>query len=277
MSKPIKTVSVCGCGWLGLPLAKHLVAKDYTVVGTKRSSLDAKALEQHGIQGVAFTLTERTSWTNTTELFGADALVVNIPPGRRTIEKDVFVANMKALIDAVKAGGTGQLILISTTSVYGELKGTITETTTPSPTTESGKAHVEIENYVFERFGDRGAVLRLSGLVGEDRHPARYLAGRSDIANGNDPVNLVHRDDCIAAICALIEKGVGGRAYHLCTAEHPTREAFYQWAAKSMGLVEPSFTPSDGSGKRIDATETLASLGLTPKYRSPYDMPLPKV
>ncbi|WP_305829279.1 hypothetical protein [Photobacterium leiognathi] len=37
-------VAICGCGWLGLPLAKALYQQGYNVYGTKTALADAKLL-----------------------------------------------------------------------------------------------------------------------------------------------------------------------------------------------------------------------------------------
>ncbi|PKF50556.1 SDR family oxidoreductase [Enterovibrio nigricans] len=275
MSKPIKTITVCGCGWLGMTLADQLVSDGYKVVGTKRSATDAKRLNQRGIQGVQFDLNDTESYQDKATVFGSDTLVLNIPPGRGKLESSEFVLAMKALIDEAKRGGVEQLIFISTTSVYGAAKGIIWENTPCAPDTASGIAHVEIEKYLSEQFAERGVVLRLSGLVGEARHPARYLAGRHDVPNGDDPVNLIHKVDCVNTIKALIAQNAKGGIYHLSAGEHPTRSSFYRWAAKEMGLEPPTFTKGEGAGKCIDASKTLQALSLTLSYASPFDMPLP--
>ncbi|MGF1867432.1 SDR family oxidoreductase [Enterovibrio norvegicus] len=282
MKKPYKTVSVCGCGWLGLPLAESLVQSGYRVFGSKRDQTDADALSEKGIQGVCFDVYAPTaSLCNASPgidaLFSADVLVVNIPPGRRDFERARFVNAMKSLIDTAKQQGVKQLIIVSTTSVYGEVTGNVTEETVCQPNTESGKAHRAIEDHVLKTFPETGVVLRFSGLIGAERHPAKHLAGREGIANGNDPVNLIHRDDCIQAISRIIHQQVGGEILHLCADDHPTRAAFYAWAAGEMGLPLPTFELTGGEGKCILAKGTLDTLKMSLKYPSPFDMPLPVV
>ncbi|MBE1275060.1 SDR family oxidoreductase [Enterovibrio baiacu] len=278
MQKPYKTVSVCGCGWLGLPLAESLVQSGYQVFGTKRVQADADALNTKGIQGVCFDVYAPTASSNTDVLFSADVLVVNIPPGRRNFERERFVNAMKSLVDTAKLQGVKQLIVVSTTSVYGEVTGKVTEETVCVPNTESGKAHLDIEEHVLKTFPETGVVLRFSGLIGAERHPAKHLAGREGITNGNDPVNLIHRDDCIQAISLIINQQIGGgEVLHLSANAHPTRAEFYSWAAGGMGLPLPTFELTGGEGKCIVAKGTLDKLKMTLKYPSPFDMPLPVV
>ncbi|AMG32207.1 SDR family NAD(P)-dependent oxidoreductase [Grimontia hollisae] len=275
MSKPYKTVSIIGCGWLGLPLAESMREVGYSVVGSKRNPDSLALLTSKRIHSVVFDIFSHEYAPESIALFGSDVLVANIPPGRRTVDSAAFVQAMKKLVDSAKSGGVKQFIFISTTSVYGNVTGKVTESTVCKPDTASGKMHREIEDYMLSQFPEGGVVLRLSGLVGGERHPGKYLAGREDISNGKDPVNLVHRDDCIGAIIAIVKKQIGGDILHLSALEHPSRSAFYRWAAKKMGLEEPSFIEDGGEGKYIDPYNTLKLLGLTLIYPSPFDMPVP--
>lgn len=275
MSKPYETVSICGCGWLGFPLAVKMRKAGYSVIGSKRSSDSLALLTSKHIDGVVFDIFGDEYAPESTPLFESDVFVANIPPGRRTVDSTVFVQAMKRLVDSAKSGGVKQFIFISTTSVYGSVTGKVTESTVCKPDTASGEAHREIEEYVLAQFPKGGVVLRLSGLVGGDRHPGKYLAGRKDISGGKDPVNLIHRDDCIEAIIAIAKKQIEGGVFHLSALEHPSRSAFYSWAAKAMGLDEPSFLEQGGEGKYIVPDNTLDVLGLTLTYPSPFDMPVP--
>ncbi|WP_028022708.1 NAD-dependent epimerase/dehydratase family protein [Enterovibrio calviensis] len=277
MSKPYKTVSVCGCGWLGLALAENLANNGFDVTGSKRTDIAAAALSEYGIQGVVYDIYDENAQDEKAALFSNDVFVANIPPGRRTFERETFVTAMKNLVDRAKAGGTKQFVFISTTSVYGGAKGEIVESTVCEPDTESGKAHNEIERYVLTQFPEGGVVLRFSGLVGDTRHPAKHMAGRAGIAGGKDPVNLIHREDCIQAISAIIHQQCGGETFHLSAFEHPSRSEFYRWAAGAMGLVEPEFIEDGGEGKWISPDYTVKHLGLRLRYPSPYDMPLPEL
>ncbi|CZF77997.1 NAD dependent epimerase/dehydratase family protein [Grimontia celer] len=277
MSKPYKTVSISGCGWLGLALAEHLHHVGYAVTGSKRSSASLETLKSKHINGVVFDIFSEKRDLSSQPLFESDVFVANIPPGRRTVDGNEFVSAMKNLVDTAKSGGVKQFIFISTTSVYGSVTGIVKESTACEPSTESGKAHREIENYVLKEFGEHGVVLRLSGLIGDERHPGKHLAGRENVSGGLDPVNLIHREDCIQAISAIIALERGGEIFHLSATDHPTRSEFYRWAAKGLDLKEPVFIEDGGEGKVIESAQTLEILGLTLKYPSPFDMPLPEL
>jgi nucleoside-diphosphate-sugar epimerase len=52
-------------------------------------------------------------------------------------------------------------------------------------------------------------ILRFGGLIGEDRNPIRFLAGRENLENPDAPINLIHQTDCIGIILRIIEKILG--------------------------------------------------------------------
>lgn len=270
MSKYI--VSVCGCGWLGKPLAKRLVGLGYAVKGTKRKKDEAAALAREGIEGFAIDIMSPQTWTSQSELFNADTLIINIAAGRKTGSFPEYVAAMSLFIQHAKASGIQHVLFVSSTSVYGNAKGLVTENLLPVPETDSGRAHVEIENVVREVFEGNGTILRLAGLIGGSRHPIKLLSGRTEISGGNEPVNLIHREDCIRAIENLLHYQVWGETLHLSSEHSPSREEYYQWSAKELGLAIPHFLPSDGGGKIVNSDVSRSKLSLALTYPSPYDM-----
>ena len=267
-------IGICGCGWLGQPLAQHLRSSGHDIVATRRSKEALQALDELGYSSIAYSLGQSLSSGSLLPLFSSELLILNIPPGGKSLRPETFVLRMKALIAHANSKGVKHLIFISTTSVYGQQSAHVTEQTRPKPNTDSGFAHIRIEQSVFEHFKKRGTVIRLAGLVGSDRHPAKFLAGRTDLKNGGQGVNLIHQQDVVSAITQIIEKHIWGETLHLAASEHPSREEYYRWAAAKLSLPEPQFLPSENAstGKLIDATWTLQQLGLRLQYASPFDM-----
>ena len=70
-------------------------------------------------------------------------------------------------------------------------------------------------------------------------------------------MNLVHLDDCARAIQLLLETPGGYRLYHLTAPMHPTREAYYQYAAEKYGLEPPHFISSEQDPQRIIMAEKI--------------------
>ena len=267
-------IGICGCGWLGQPLAQHLKHSGHDIVATRRSPEDLQALTELGYTSIAYTLGQSLSSDSLLPLFSSELLILNIPPGRKSMDPKSFVKQMKGLIAHANSSGIKHLIFISTTSVYGEQTAPVTEQSPVNPNTDSGSAHILIEESVFEYYEKRGTVIRLAGLVGSERHPAKLLAGRTGLKNGEQVVNLIHQQDVIRAITQTIEKSIWGETLHLAAIEHPSREEYYRWAAAKLALPAPQFLPSENpsTGKLIDASWSLQKLGLQLQYASPFDM-----
>ncbi|AWL10889.1 Protein YeeZ [Saliniradius amylolyticus] len=262
------TYALIGCGWLGLPLAESWLRQGHHVIGTTRSQDKADQLATLGIQPQLFALGERLPPV----VAKADAVVLNIPPGRKNLKPESFRQNIEALLAQVSS--QTKLLFISTSSVFGQHQSEVDEASATEPDTPSGELHCQLEAHLHSHFGTRASVLRLAGLIGGDRHPVKMLAGRK-LDNGQRPVNLIHRDDVINAINAIVRLNHWGYTLHLAANDHPSRDTFYTWAAKQAGLALPSFTRDEGPAKIIHSQQTQKRLGLTLAYPSPFDMPVP--
>ena len=266
-------ISIAGLGWLGLPLATHLQGKGQHIVGTCRDGDKAASLLARGIAALPFRLSDRLDTNILAPLFQSQLLILNIPPGKHSANQD-YQSRMQQLIAFAKAQGVEKILFISSTAVYGDTAGIVTENSATQANTASAQAHVAIEQTVIDTFGTGGGILRLAGLVGGERNPARHLAGRSALANPRQKVNLLHRDDVISAIDAIIGQDKFGAVMHLSAHDHPSRKEYYQWAARQLGLAEPGFLTDEthNTGKQIDSHWTCQQLGLSLKYPSPFDM-----
>ena len=76
-----KTVSILGCGWLGLPLAEFLITKGYKVQGSTTSRDKLKLLTSKGINSFLIELNPLIKADNVREFFNSEILIINIPPG----------------------------------------------------------------------------------------------------------------------------------------------------------------------------------------------------
>lgn len=268
-------ISLCGCGWLGLPLAAHLASQGYAVYGSKRNVEDLKTLQSLGIHGIALQLPFTSVINENTDLtlfFSADILIINVPPGRMANSAEQFKKNVMQLSALAKQHGTKKIIFISTTSVYAECQGEITEDTPTNPNTESGHAHVWLEEELRQQWQDNLVVLRLSGLIGSDRHPTKHIVKRYEatgepLENGLTPVNLIHQQDIIAAIQSMIMQWPERKVLHLSAHTHPTRKQYYQTMAQHLNLAIPKFMNNGEDSKWINAEQSCQALGLTLKYR----------
>lgn len=272
-----KKIVITGYGWMAGYLGKALLSSDSpisaNVVGTTRSDDKLTQMSEQNITGVKFALGDDTS--QLCQHLQDATFIINIPPGRRNTQLDGFTQHVIELINDAVAANVAHIIFVSTTSVYGDSTNeTVTETSVPAPETASARAHIAIEEHLASLASKvTYTVLRLAGLVGPDRHPARSLSGR-ELPAGNKRVNLVHIADVVKGLLAVIETPLHQSTLHLCSMLHPKRGEYYSRAAAALNLPLPVFsdTEFEAMGKVIDASASWRALNITPAFSNPDDM-----
>lgn len=261
----MQQLSILGCGWLGLPLAKALLAEGFTVKGSTTSTQKLDALREAGIQPYTISLHENRIEGNITGLLhGSNILIIDIPPKLRKAESENFTAKIKLLVPFIEKAQIQKVLFVSSTSVYADDNSTVTEDSPAHPDTESGRQLLETENILKSNSHFKTTVLHFGGLVGDDRHPINFISGRENLTNPDAPVNLIHRDDCIGIIKKIIQKEVWGETFNAAAPQHPTREEYYITKAKQMGLAAPDFNKEESSkGKKIASSKVSSILDYT--------------
>lgn len=259
------TIGVLGCGWLGLPLAKAFKKKGYTVKGTTTSDEKLKALTTHGIEGYKVILTENgISGALDEFISGVSILIINVPPKLRRSSQGSFYEKMRLLSVALtNASSIKKVLFVSSTSVYGNVGGEISESTEPKPVTDSGTQLLASERLFQNLLGIETTIIRFGGLIGPDRHPVNQLAGRV-LRNGDDLVNLIHLNDCIAMVMTVIEKGYWGTLFNGVYPHHPTKREYYTNEAEKRNLPLPKYLEAEtlSSKKRIKSKNKLINYGV---------------
>jgi len=178
-----------GCGWLGLPLAESLIVAGHKIHGSTTSEEKIKTLEDSGIVPFIISLLENSIEGNILDfLKDVNIVIVNVPPKLRKENSENYIKKMQRLHQAIKTAGVQKLIFVSSTSVYGDIEGEVSENTEPQPTTESGRQLLASENIFKEDKDLQTTIIRFGGLIGEKRHPINMLSGRKDLPNGNHPI-----------------------------------------------------------------------------------------
>jgi nucleoside-diphosphate-sugar epimerase len=258
-------ISILGCGWLGLPLAKALVANGFEIKGSTTSIGKLEGLENLGIQPYRIALSEDAIQGDIDSfLANAEILIIDIPPKLRGVEKENFVAKMEVLVPFIEKAKIEKVLFISSTSVYADTNERITENTFPMPETEAGRQLVAAELLLQNNQNFQTTILRFGGLIGENRHPIYFLSGKKNIENPEAPINLIHQKDCIGIISRIIQKDCWGAVFNGVAPFHPTRKAYYTALAKQLSLPEPEFNETGSSvGKTILSEKVKADLDYT--------------
>ena len=237
-----KTVAIAGMGWLGQPLALHLSSLGYSVRGSVTTLEKATQLQQRGFDAYRVLISENGVHGQTNVLLeNADYAIVMIPPGLRRNTGADFVMKMTHLLEEIKKYEVPKVILISSTSVYDDSQGVVTEQVQPLAESINGRQLRDVEELFMNCVDIQTTVVRFGGLMGGSRRPIRYLVGRKDLAGGNAPVNLIHRDDCILIISEILKQDAFGHVFNGVNPEHPKKSDYYIEKAKKLGLEPPSF------------------------------------
>lgn len=268
----IQRISILGCGWLGLPLGAALVRRGCEVKGSTTRSGKLEQIRERGIEPYLIKVGDTVEGPEKESFFDSGLLILNIPPGgRRNPEvEQTYPQQVKAVMEHIQSGAVEYLIFISSTSVYGEENREVDEEDKPAPNTPSGRALVAIERFLALYKRPRATILRMGGLVGGSRKAGRFLAGKKKVPNGDAPVNLVHLEDCIGIIEAVIEQQAWGHTFNVCADEHPTRAEFYTAQAQKQGFEPPTFRAGGKLAYKIVSNEKVKKvLGYVFRYPDP--------
>jgi len=230
----MRQISILGCGWLGLPLAKSLLKKGFSVQGSTTSVEKISVLKKVGIVPYIVTLSAvevSEEAANSIEKFlkNSEILIIDIPPKLRGNSSENFVGKIQNLIPFIENSSVKKVLFVSSTSVYSDDNPIITEESVPNPDSESGRQLLEAESILLNNKNFQTTIVRFGGLIGEDRHPIHFLAGRKNLENPYAPINLIHQEDCIGIIETILRQAQNdslesNEIFNAVAPFHPTRK-----------------------------------------------------
>jgi nucleoside-diphosphate-sugar epimerase len=264
------TISILGCGWLGTALGKNLLQKGYIVKGSTGTNDRYNELEFTGIQPFYIRIEPELIDIDYFSFFNTDVLIISIPPQRVENITEIFPGQIKKVIELVRQMKIPKVLFVSSTSVYEPVNKEVREGDEGEPEKPSGRAMLQSEKILLSERSFKTTVVRFGGLIGANRNPGRFLAGKKNVP-ANTPVNLIHRDDCVAILSQIIEKNIWGEVFNACSPVHPTKKEFYTRAAEVSDLPVPEFADIREKFKIINSDKLVQRLDYTFKYPSPMD------
>jgi nucleoside-diphosphate-sugar epimerase len=240
----LKKIAILGCGWLGLPLATTLVAEGYTVYGSTTTKEKLGTLSKAGIQPFYILATDTLEGENIGSFFEAPLLILNIPPKRNLPNiETLYPTQVACILKAAHQGKVKNIIFVSSTGVYPDNNQLATESSPVEPSKSNTKGLVIAEQLV-QTSSFNSTILRMAGLIGGSRKAGRFFAGKTDLPEADAPVNLVHLEDAIGVIRAVIEQNYWGEIFNVCADQHPSKKDFYTTQTLREGLELPQFLAS---------------------------------
>ena len=258
-------ISILGCGWLGLPLAKKLIEAGNIVKGSTTSRDKINFLSSEGIIPYQIQLFEEgVQGDMTSFLKDSEVLIIDIPPGLRKDPEVNFIGKIERLKYYIEKSDVEKVLFVSATSVFKDGNDFLvyTEEDPANGTANNSKQLIGAERLLKQSDKFETSILRFGGLLGPGRHPVNYLAGKSDLKDPEGPINLIHLEDCIGIIEAILEKEAWGETFHGVYPDHPTRKDYYTRAAADKDMASMSFNrDSVSNGKIVNSVKIDEILG----------------
>lgn len=220
------TISILGSGWLGLPLIQQFTTKDFVVKASTRQPERLPILEQAGAEAFSIDISKPIQ----SAFLESEILIINI-----TSKNQNGFAN---LIQQIEKSPIKKVLFISSTSVYQNLNREVTE----DENAEDHNSELwQIEQLFQNNSHFKTTILRFSGLIDSRRHPGRFFRNGRKVPQADAPVNLIHLEDCLGLIDAILQQQAWGEVFNGCADTHPTKREFYSYARQLMGLSPPEF------------------------------------
>lgn len=266
----MQKVVIVGCGWLGQQLGTVLAAQGFSVYGSRQSSAGLAELPEV-IQPLLLKLPVAFADAALTAIVKDSWLICAIPPAARQQSPMQYAAQLQSLVELAMAAGVRGVIHCSSTGVYHGLSGDVDE---QSPVQQSGRGGLLLAAEQLLQQIPHCITLRLAGLIGPGRNPAKFGQGRA-LAGPDLPVNLVHAADIGRFVLMLLQRPAAEvitttpEVYNLCCPDHPYKADFYQTAAVKAGLPTVVFTDAVEPARKVISTKSQQQTDFCYQFESP--------
>ena len=255
-----KAIFIIGAGWLGLPLAEHLLTQGHQISATSTDAQKCIAMQATGINALCWHSQQQSVDVLQPAIAAAEVVIITLP-FKRNIDVERYVATLAAIATLAQQSGCQQLYFTSSTSVYAQGNWPLGK---HAPLAD-GHGLVLAEQMIAAQF-EAATILRLSGLIGtvncKERHPSYFIAGKEK-SDGHSPINLIDLADIISCFRLLLERPKPG-AFNLSYPDHRNKAEYYADACKARGLapVRYSFESSQPLRKVIGDFDLLMSAAI---------------
>ena len=262
-----KTLLSIGHGYSARALARLLIAKGWTVIGTTRSPEKMHQLKAQGVEPLV--------WPGSPLSLGrATHVLSSVAPDKNG---DPVLSEVA---DALQSANLEWVGYLSTIGVYGNRDGDwVDETSELTPSTRRGKARVEAEA-AWQALDLPLHIFRLAGIYGPGRGPfAKVQAGKARrIIKKGQVFSRIHVDDIAQVLATSIARPNPGAVYNVCDDDPAPPQDVIGYAAELLGLPLPEAIAFEGAelspmarsfyaeSKRVRNDRIKAELGVKLRY-----------
>ncbi|MEI6948676.1 hypothetical protein V9K67_15895 [Paraflavisolibacter sp. H34] len=254
----MKKIGIVGCGWLGYRIATALCTR-YSIYTTVSSFDKAAPLEAKGFHPTVISFAETNApippWSVADEL---DVLIITVPLVGKQSLPDVIERRMNKLASFI-GDYPGQLFFMSSIGVYTQASGEVAEDSLPSE-------QVPGELLITNKYPQTN-ILRLGGLMGDDRLLSKYPVANLDMA-----VNHIHYEDICAVIEKMIQEKSSSKLYNVVAPLHPGKAEVIS-AQKNLPLTETG----PPTGRILSSFKMVSELRFTFSFPDPRTFHIPRI
>ncbi|QTV05252.1 Rossmann-fold NAD(P)-binding domain-containing protein [Faecalibacter bovis] len=242
----MKEVLIIGKGWIGEKLEKQL-KNQFKITTTKRNS-DAENSISVDFDSAKIISIDSTKY---------DFIIITIPFGKRnTMEELNF--RFDNLIQFI-GNYNKNILLLSSTGIYTESNGFISENTFPDA--QLNDPYISIENKIKTKF-PQASILRLGGIMGNTRYLSKYLD--LDRESLDEVANHVHYEDILNVIKTCIDNNITNEIYNVVAPQHPTKEEILEYQINHKIIKTET-----KKGKTISSQKLMNELNYQFLYENP--------
>ncbi|MDA0313763.1 MAG: epimerase [Bacteroidetes bacterium] len=270
----MKKVSILGLGWLGQTAGLLLQQQGYQVLGSATSLEKAAQLQEKGIDVVQLKLNPYPEGRDYLRLFESQVLVVTLPPRSRHGESEVYLQQLAVIRELLTASAVEQVIFISSTGIYPNVSkvDSYTEAERISESKAGNTILYRAEQLMATTPSYVLTILRMGGLMGENRIPGLYFSGKEQVV-GHTRVNFIHQLDAARMIAWVIDQGLWNQTFNGVAPQHPFRREVYAKNASTLGILPPvsyQETADEKKGRWI-SSEKISATGFSFDFPNPLD------
>ncbi|MEW9624024.1 NAD-dependent epimerase/dehydratase family protein [Rhodanobacter geophilus] len=260
-------ILLAGCGDLGLRVAARLLAQGHETWALRRTPppqggpglrwLGADLAQPHTLGGLPAGITR--------------VVYLPAPDARdKAAYRALFVDGLRHLLEALDGRALRQVLLVSSSAVYGEHDGDwVDEDTPPAPAGFNGALLLEAEQWLAAQ-AVPSTVLRLAGLYGPGRlQLVERLRGGALRVPREVPhwANRIHVDDAAAAVAHLLRLPVPGPLYLGVDDTPLPLDELYDFLAQLVDAPPPPEGPAPaGVGSKRLSNARLRASGWMPQW-----------
>jgi len=252
----MKTFTILGTGWLGLPLALEL-KKQFNL---KVSIRDIKKKEDFKNKGLDPYFLNEENVSNLDKLLDTNYLFIDFPPTKF----NDYQKFLKKIYNHKNISKIEKIIFISSTSIYPHMEGNFKEDI--NITNPKSKKIFDIEKLIGNK---TDLIFRCAGLMGKNRIAGKYFSNKI-LDSEDQKVNYVHLEDVIEATKFALENDLSG-IFNLCSKLHPTKKEVYGKNALKYGFKSPIFKNKKVYLNRIIDGGKIEEKGFKYKYQNPLE------